>query len=154
MNDEQNEKLNLVFQALSDPTRRRILELLQQEEKTISELVEPFGMTMPAIMKHLKVLGDAGLVENHKTGRVRHCRLEEGPLVEATVWMSKQSKYWQAQFELLATFLDMQNTFAQPEGEQNELRIKTRPTQKTARPSYRTAPKDHQRAKIPRARKS
>ena len=103
----EGDRLSLVFHALADPTRRRILEVLGEGELSISELSKPFAMTMPAVMKHLKVLGDAGLIEQQKTGRVRHCRREEGPLIEATVWISRHSKYWQQQFEVMAAFLSM-----------------------------------------------
>jgi DNA-binding transcriptional ArsR family regulator len=99
------DKLSQVFKALADPGRRQLLELLAAGERSISELAEPTGMSLPSVLKHLKVLADAGLIDQQKTGRVRHCRLEDGPLVEATVWMSRQSKYWQNQFETLAAFL-------------------------------------------------
>ena len=102
------DNLSQVFHALADPTRRRMLEILKDGEHTLSELAEPFAMTLPAVLKHLKVLAGAGLIEHYKTGRVRHCRLEEGPMVEATVWLSRHSKYWQNQFDVLATYLTLQ----------------------------------------------
>ena len=102
-----DDRLTQVFKALSDPGRRRMLELLAQGEHSISELARPLGMRLPSVLKHLKVLADAGLIDQQKAGRIRHCRLEEGPLVEATVWLSKHSKYWQTQFETLAAFLTM-----------------------------------------------
>jgi DNA-binding transcriptional ArsR family regulator len=100
-----DERLSLVFKALADPTRRQMLSALKEGDLTLSELARPHAMTLPAVMKHLKVLAEAGLIEQKKAGRVRHCRLDEGPLVEATVWMSRHCKYWQNQFEVLATLL-------------------------------------------------
>jgi DNA-binding transcriptional ArsR family regulator len=82
-----------------------MLEMLSSGVMGISELARPLSMSLPAAVKHLKVLADAGLIEQQKTGRIQHCRLEEGPLVEATVWLSRHCKYWQNQFETLAAFL-------------------------------------------------
>lgn len=101
----REDRLSQVFRALADPNRRRMLELLSDGERTITELATPLRMALPSALKHLKVLADAGLIDQQKSGRVRHCRLEEGPLIEATVWLSKHSKYWQNQFETLAALL-------------------------------------------------
>lgn len=106
-NMRQSDQLSQVFHALADPNRRRMLEAMATEEQSISDLAEHLSMSLVSVLKHLKVLADAGLIDQQKTGRVRHCRLEEGPLVDATVWLSKHTKYWQNQFETLAAFLSM-----------------------------------------------
>lgn len=100
-----SEKLTLVFRALGDGTRRKMLEMLKEKEMTLSELAEPFSMTLAGVLKHVRILAAAGLIDDQKTGRVRHCRLDDGPLLDAAVWINRHSKYWQSQFETLAGFL-------------------------------------------------
>jgi DNA-binding transcriptional ArsR family regulator len=102
---KHSDTLTLIFHALADPVRRAMLARLAEGEVSLSELARPFPITLPAVMKHLKVLAAAGLVQESKTGRVRHCSLLDGPLVEAAVWINQHSHYWQRQFEALAGFL-------------------------------------------------
>jgi DNA-binding transcriptional ArsR family regulator len=81
-------ELDAVFAALSDPTRRALVRRLAAGEASVTELSEPFDMTLTAVAKHLRVLSRAGLVEQYKQGRVRRCRLAAAPLREAHDWLS------------------------------------------------------------------
>ncbi|MGI9381412.1 MAG: ArsR/SmtB family transcription factor [Methyloligellaceae bacterium] len=93
--------MDRVFSALSDPVRREILERLDKQELLVSELAEPFDMSLQAVSKHIQVLVRAGLIVQERSGRVSRCRLDAGPIYEAAVWVNKYSKYWQTQFETL-----------------------------------------------------
>src|SRR5262252_324927 len=99
-------RLDLVFAALADPVRRAILERLDGEELMVSELAAPFDMSLQAVSKHIQVLVRAGLVTQERSGRISRCRLDAGPIYAAAVWLNRYSKYWQAQFDLLAAALD------------------------------------------------
>lgn len=97
--------LNLVFAALSDPVRRRLLTRLDGEALLVGELAAPFDISLQAVSKHIQVLVKAGLVHQERTGRVSRCRLDAGPMHEAALWVNRYSKYWQDQFGTLALFL-------------------------------------------------
>src|SRR6267142_2831289 len=99
-------RLDLVFAALADPVRRAILERLDGEELLVSELAAPFDMSLQAVSKHIQVLVRAGLVTQERSGRISRCRLDAGPIYAAAVWLNRYSKYWQAQFDLLAVALE------------------------------------------------
>lgn len=102
-----DEALGRTFSALSDPTRRAILaQLMERDGLSVSELAEPFGVTLPAILKHLDVLGDAGLIERSKTGRTVACRLTATPMEEAVTWLNNYQRYWTAQIDRLAAFVE------------------------------------------------
>ncbi len=79
--------LDHVFSALSDPTRRAILALLLEDDMAVTDVAEPFAMSLAAISKHLSVLAEAGLISQEKRGRVKWCKLEPDGLREASVWM-------------------------------------------------------------------
>jgi DNA-binding transcriptional ArsR family regulator len=98
-------KLDATFAALSDPTRRGILSMLASGEKTVTQLAEPFRMTLPAVSKHLKVLQKAGLVTQGREAQWRPCRLEAAPLKEATAWMERYRVYWEHSFDQLDDYL-------------------------------------------------
>jgi len=98
--------LDRVFSALSDPVRRAILERLDGEDLLVSELAEPFAISLQAVSRHIQVLVKAGLVKQERTGRISRCRLDAGPIYQAAVWINQYSKYWQAQFDTLAAWLD------------------------------------------------
>ena len=98
--------MNPVFAALADPTRRAIVARLTQGAATVSELARPHDMTLPAVMKHLGVLGGAGLVRRRKQGRVVVCTLEAGPLEEARAWLDMQVRFWNERLDALGRFLD------------------------------------------------
>jgi DNA-binding transcriptional ArsR family regulator len=100
------EALDRVFSALADPVRRTILERLDGEDLLVSQLAEPFAMSLQAVSRHIQVLVKAGLVTQERTGRITRCRLDAGPIYQAAVWINQYSKYWQSQFETLAAWLD------------------------------------------------
>lgn len=100
------ERLDAVFAALSDATRRSILERLDTEPQLVSELAAPFDMSLQAVSRHIQVLVRAGLIRQERTGRISRCNLEAGPLFDAAVWMNRYSKYWQEQFNALAAALE------------------------------------------------
>ena len=100
------EALDRVFSALADPVRRAILERLDGEDLLVSQLADPFAISLQAISRHIQVLVKAGLVKQERTGRISRCRLDAGPIYQAAVWINQYSKYWQSQFETLAAWLD------------------------------------------------
>ena len=100
------ERLDAVFAALADPTRRAILARLATGEASVGELAEPFDMSQPAISKHLKVLERAGLVSRGQEAQRRPRRLEAAPLAEATRWLEKYRKLWEGRFRELDALLN------------------------------------------------
>lgn len=104
--DDEQQELNLVFAALSDPVRREILDRLDGHDLLVSEVAAHFPISLQAISRHIQVLVRAGLVAQTRTGRISRCRLDAGPIYGAAVWLNRYSKYWQAQFDLLAVSLD------------------------------------------------
>src|SRR5215470_8144490 len=103
---DEHQELNLVFAALSDPVRREILDRLDGHDLLVSEVAAHFPISLQAISRHIQVLVRAGLVTQNRTGRISRCRLDAGPIYGAAVWLNRYSKYWQAQFDLLAAALD------------------------------------------------
>jgi DNA-binding transcriptional ArsR family regulator len=99
------EALDKVFWALSDSTRRKVLETLGHGGATVTELAAPHGMSLPGFMKHLKVLEDAGLVARSKEGRVVSCELAAQPMQEAAMWLSRYSKFWNERLDALGRYL-------------------------------------------------
>ena len=97
--------LNTTFAALADPTRRAIIARLAQGAATVTELATPFNISLPAISKHLRVLEQAGLLRQQKQGRIRYCHLNPQPLREAVTWLADYERFWDGQFDALATFL-------------------------------------------------
>ncbi|MCA6101558.1 ArsR/SmtB family transcription factor [Bradyrhizobium australafricanum] len=103
----QDETLDRTFAALSDPTRRALLARLgDQESLSVSELAQPFAMSLPAIMKHLDVLTDAGLVAREKTGRTVACRLTARPMEQAMNWLNRYAQFWSDNLDRLAAFVE------------------------------------------------
>ncbi len=103
----QDTPLDRTFAALSDPTRRAlVMRLAEQPELSVSELAAPFSMSLPAVMKHLDVLSDAGLVARAKTGRVVACRLDAEPMRDAFEWLNRYEKFWSTRLDRLAAFLE------------------------------------------------
>ena len=100
------DELSVVFAALADPTRRAILARLAAGPATVSEIAEPFALTLPAISKHLKVLERAGLISRGREGQRRPCRIEAEPLAEATGWLEEYRKFWEGRFQRLDVLLD------------------------------------------------
>lgn len=100
--------LDGTFAALADPTRRQILERLADGPASVSELAEPFGMTMPGLLKHVRILEQANLVTTQKQGRVRQCRLEPGHLDDAERWIQLYRRRWERKLDRLGNYLDRQ----------------------------------------------
>jgi DNA-binding transcriptional ArsR family regulator len=99
--------LDRTFAALADPTRRALLaQLSEKQDLSVSELARPFSMSLPAVMKHLDVLSDAGLVTRSKSGRTVACRLRAAPMQEATDWLNRYQRFWSEKLDQLATFLE------------------------------------------------
>ncbi|MCP3462338.1 helix-turn-helix transcriptional regulator [Bradyrhizobium sp. CCGUVB23] len=103
----QDETLDRTFAALSDPTRRALLARLGEEDSlSVSELAAPFSISLPAIMKHLEVLSDAGLIVREKTGRTVACRLTAKPMEQAMDWLNRYARFWSDNFDRLAAFVE------------------------------------------------
>ena len=99
--------LDRTFAALADPTRRALLARLDDETSlSVSELARPFPVSLPAIMKHLDVLSDAGLITRSKTGRTVTCLLTPAPMEQAMEWLARYERYWTEQLDRLAAFLE------------------------------------------------
>src|ERR1700744_5753308 len=100
-------QLDRTFAALADPTRRAlVMRLAEEPDISVSALAAPFAMSLPAVMKHLDVLSDAGLVARSKTGRVVACRLEAEPMRDAFEWLHRYQKFWSEQLDRLTAFLE------------------------------------------------
>jgi DNA-binding transcriptional ArsR family regulator len=95
-----------VFSALADPTRRAILGRLRQGEASVSELAQPFAVSLPAVAKHVRVLERAGLLTHRKTGRVRRCRIVVDRLQLASDWLDTYRDFWTTRLEALADHLE------------------------------------------------
>ena len=100
------DQLSSTFAALADPTRRAILARLSLGETSVTELAEPFEMSMPAVSKHLKVLERAGLISRGRDAQRRPRRLEAEPLAEATEWLEGYRRFWEGRFQRLDVLLD------------------------------------------------
>jgi DNA-binding transcriptional ArsR family regulator len=99
-------QLNQTFSVLADTTRRAIIARLSQGEATLSEVADPFDMTLTAVSKHVRLLSDAGLVTVTKRGRTRYCRLEAVPMRDAVTWLNAYQKFWDDQFAALAQYVE------------------------------------------------
>ena len=102
----QSPRLDRVFQALADPTRRAVVERLCQGPAAVSELARPFRMALPSFSQHLDVLEGCGLVRSRKTGRVRTYRLAPAPLKAAEIWMTTRRALWERRLDQLDAYLD------------------------------------------------
>ncbi|MGB7464007.1 MAG: metalloregulator ArsR/SmtB family transcription factor [Candidatus Acidiferrum sp.] len=100
--------LDSTFGALADPTRRAILATLMLGQASITELAKPHRMSLPAVMKHVRVLEEAGLVSQKKIGRTRRCQLAAQPLKEAEQWLSQYRAFWEGTFDSLARYLSQE----------------------------------------------
>jgi len=98
--------LDLVFQALADPTRRAMVERMTKGPASVSDLARPFAMTLAAVMQHLKVLEESGLVRTQKEGRVRTCTIEPDALRTAENWIAERRTSWETKLDRLGTLLD------------------------------------------------
>ncbi len=101
-----SDRLDRTFAALSDPTRRAILARLAAGEASVTELGEPFEMTLPAVSKHLKVLERAGLISRGRERQSRPARLEAGPLKDVAEWTEWYRRFWEESYDRLDEYLD------------------------------------------------
>jgi DNA-binding transcriptional ArsR family regulator len=106
---QKDVRLDGVFHALSDATRRAMLRQLAGGEKTIGDLAEPFDMSFNAVSKHVKVLEEAGLVKRRIVGRAHHCSINPGPLKTADEWLRFYEGFWSARFDVLDQLFRAQN---------------------------------------------
>jgi DNA-binding transcriptional ArsR family regulator len=117
----EQDRLSVVFGALADPTRRAIIARLADGEATVTELAEPFPISLPAISRHLKVLERAGLISRSRSGQWRSSTLEAAPLKAATDWMERYRVFWEASFDRLDAHLRwVQTDRGNPEPAQTE----------------------------------
>ena len=99
------DQLSTTFAALADPTRRAILARLVSGERSVTELAEPFDMSLPAVSKHLRVLERAGLIARGREAQWRPCRIEAGPLKQVADWTERYRHIWEARFDRLDDYL-------------------------------------------------
>ena len=97
--------LNETFRALSDPTRRAVVEQLGRGPASVSDLAKPFDMALPTFLQHLKMLEDCGVIRTHKTGRVRTCQLKPEPIAAAERWLGEQRALWTQRLDQLDAYL-------------------------------------------------
>jgi DNA-binding transcriptional ArsR family regulator len=112
------QRLNRTFAALVDPTRRAILAQLERRSSaSVGELAKPFAIKLPAVMKHLDVLIDAGLVTRTKAGRTVTVRLRSQPMREAMEWLSRYERFWRGSMDRLTAYAEHKEAARQSEGE-------------------------------------
>jgi DNA-binding transcriptional ArsR family regulator len=112
--------LDRTFAALADPTRRALLAQLDEYENvSVSALARLFPVSLPAIMKHLDVLSDAGLITRTKSGRIVSCRLAAAPMQEAVGWLNRYQRFWSERLDRLAAFLEEESCPSQPASSSN-----------------------------------
>jgi len=99
-------QLDRAFQALSDPVRRGMLARLSRGPASVSQLAEPFSISLPAVLQHLQALEASGLIATHKTGRVRTCRIEPKALSAAETWIAGQRAVWEGRLDRFETYVD------------------------------------------------
>ena len=112
--------LDSTFGALADPTRRAILASLMLGEASLSDLAGPHRMSLPAVMKHVRVLQNAGLVSQKKIGRTRFCQLAPAPLRQAEDWIAQYRRFWEGAFDSLERFLSQDPPPGNEENKQKE----------------------------------
>ena len=104
----QSQGLDRTFSALSDPTRRDILERLSSGPASISQLAVPIGISLPGVMKHVRILEEAKLVTTEKHGRTRECRIAPGDIDEVTDWIEHYRRMWDQRLDRLEAYLEQQ----------------------------------------------
>ena len=100
-----SDTLSATFSALADPTRRAILARLASGELSVTELAEPFDMSLPAVSKHLKVLERAGLIARNREAQWRRCRLDASPLRDVSAWIDQYREFWEERLDRLEAYL-------------------------------------------------
>jgi|SRR5271168_4640404 len=111
-----SDRLSTTLAALADPTRRAILARLARGETSVTELAEPFAMSLPAVSKHLKVLERAGLVARSRSAQWRPCRLEAAPLGEVAGWLEHYRRFWEDSLDRLDDYLQELQAKETPHG--------------------------------------
>jgi len=101
-----SESLDRIFYALSDQSRRSMIEHLSKKDASVSELAQPFNMSMAAVVQHIQVLEECGLIRTHKSGRVRTCRFEPRTLEVIETWLSHRRRFWERNLDQLGEFLE------------------------------------------------
>jgi DNA-binding transcriptional ArsR family regulator len=101
----QSDVLDRTFSAIADPTRRDILERLAAGPASVTELAEPYGISLPGVLKHIRILEGADLIVTEKRGRTRECRLGPADMDEASDWIDHQRALWERRFDRLDTYL-------------------------------------------------
>jgi DNA-binding transcriptional ArsR family regulator len=102
-------ELDATFAALADPTRRRLLERLSQGQARVTDLAEPFAMSLPAVSKHLRVMEAADLVKRSRSGREFHFELKAEPMQDALRWIGQYQRFWSGALDSLANYLEQPN---------------------------------------------
>ena len=105
LNQHTTPSLDLMFQALADPTRRMMVDRLSRGPASVSELAKPFDMSLPAVVQHLQVLEHSGLVTSQKIGRVRTCTIDPGAMSQAEQWINERRIQWERRLDRLGEFL-------------------------------------------------
>ena len=108
--------LDSTFAALADPTRRRILRQLSRGDNCVTRLAKPYGISLPAVSKHLRVLEKAGLIRRRRFGRVHQLKLDAAPMKQAAHWVEEYRKFWEGSLDRLAAYLEQTNTTAAKKG--------------------------------------
>ena len=103
--DHYSDRLNQIFQALADPTRRAVLGELGRGAASVGDLAKPFDMALPSFMKHIHCLEACGLIRTHKAGRIRMCVMEEHAFVAVETWLAAQRTLWEARTDRLEQFI-------------------------------------------------
>jgi DNA-binding transcriptional ArsR family regulator len=133
LRQQQEPGLDRTFAALADPTRRALLtQLRERNGVSVSELAEPFPVSLPAIMKHLDVLSDAGLIRRTKTGRTVICELSAAPMEQAMLWLYRYEQFWNEQLDRLAAFVEEDSCSPNP-ASRSSATSKRRPRKSTRR---------------------
>lgn len=113
----QARHLDRIFSALGDPTRRAMLARLEREDSlSVSALAEPFAIKLPAVMKHLDVLSDAGLIRRRKRGRTVTVKISPGPLRDASHWLRRYEHFWSSSLDRLAEYAERKEAEARKKG--------------------------------------
>lgn len=114
MVEHHTQEIDTVFHALGDSTRRRMLDQLADGERTVSQLAEPYAMSLAAASKHIRALENAGLIRREIRGRTHYCRLEPGPLASAHAWLERYERFWTERLDILERLLLQEDERAKP----------------------------------------
>lgn len=109
MLNHSSPSLDRIFYALSDPSRRTIVETLSKKEASVSELAHPLKMSMPAVVQHIQILEESGLIQTSKVGRVRSCKMKPDSLKLVENWLNDRRKFWENNLDRLGEFLESED---------------------------------------------